>query len=138
MKISPACQGVFAPIWAKPLDMQGRFFYPHPRWDKYLRGGFDFHERRDMGRFADLSGKVAIVTGGAVGIGGAVASALAENGVSVVVVDKDPVAAEKKSAALPALGAGSAAIVCDVTEPERVRSMAEEVMQRFGRVDILV
>jgi NAD(P)-dependent dehydrogenase (short-subunit alcohol dehydrogenase family) len=91
-----------------------------------------------MGRFADLSGKAAIVTGGAVGIGGAIASALAENGVSVAVVDKDPAAAGKKAAALQALGAGSAAVVCDVTEPEQVRAMAEEVMQRFGRIDILV
>lgn len=56
-----------------------------------------------MGRFADLSGKVAIVTGGAVGIGGAIGSVLAENGVSVAVVDKDPVAAEKKAAELVTL-----------------------------------
>jgi len=104
----------------KPLDMPGRFFYPQPRPGRILvhrsthrESGFD--EGGSMGRFEDLSGKVAVVTGGAVGIGGAVGSALAENGVAVAVVDKDPVAAEKKSAALLALGAGSAAIVCDVT-----------------------
>lgn len=91
-----------------------------------------------MGRFADLSGKVAIVTGGAVGIGGAIGSALAENGVSVAVVDKDPIAAEKKAAALLALGAGSTAVVCDVTQSEQVRQMVDEVVQRYGRIDILV
>jgi 3-oxoacyl-[acyl-carrier protein] reductase len=91
-----------------------------------------------MGRFADLSGKVAIVTGGAAGIGGAVASALADNDVAVAVVDKDPVAAEKKTGELSALGTGSMAIVCDVTAPEQVRRMTEEVAQRYGRIDILV
>jgi NAD(P)-dependent dehydrogenase (short-subunit alcohol dehydrogenase family) len=91
-----------------------------------------------MGRFADLSGKVAIVTGGAVGIGGAIGSVLAENGVSVVVVDKDPAAAEKKAAELAAIGTESTAVVCDVTQPEQVRQMVDEVVRRFGRIDILV
>jgi NAD(P)-dependent dehydrogenase (short-subunit alcohol dehydrogenase family) len=91
-----------------------------------------------MGKFADLSGKVAIVTGGAVGIGGAIGDAFADNGVAVAVVDKEPAAAEKKAAELTARGAASAAVICDVTEPEPVRKMVEEVMRRFGRIDILV
>ena len=91
-----------------------------------------------MGRYSDLSGKVAIVTGGAVGIGGAIVSALAENAVSVAVVDKDGAAAEKKAADLLALGTRSEAIVCDVTEPEAVRRMVDETVHRFGRIDILV
>jgi NAD(P)-dependent dehydrogenase (short-subunit alcohol dehydrogenase family) len=91
-----------------------------------------------MGRFADLSGKVAIVTGGAVGIGGAIGDAFADNGVSVAVVDRDRAAAEKKAAELTMRAPGSAAVVCDVTEPDPVLRMVEEVMQRFGRIDILV
>jgi NAD(P)-dependent dehydrogenase (short-subunit alcohol dehydrogenase family) len=91
-----------------------------------------------MGRFADLSGKVAIVTGGAVGIGGAIADGFADNGVSVAVLDKDAAAAENKAGELVARGTGSIAVVCDVTEPEAVRQMAEEVLRRFGRIDILV
>ena len=91
-----------------------------------------------MGRYSDLSGKVAIVTGGAVGIGGAIGNLFADNGVAVVVVDKDSVAAEKKAAELIARGTGSIAIACDVTEPDPVRRMVEEVMRRFGRIDILV
>ena len=58
-----------------------------------------------MGTYSDLSGKVAIVTGGAVGIGGAIGNAFADNGVSVVVVDKDRAAAEMKAAELSARGA---------------------------------
>src|SRR5512143_1715949 len=91
-----------------------------------------------MGRYPDLAGKVAIVTGGAVGIGGAIADGFAENGVAVVVVDKDAAAAEKKATALTERGTGSVAIACDVTEPDAVRRMVEEVMRRFGRIDILV
>ena len=91
-----------------------------------------------MGRFEDLAGKAAIVTAGAVGIGGAIVSALAENGVSVAVVDMDPIAAEEKAAALLALGAGSTVVVCDVTQSDQVQKMVEEVVQRYGRIDILV
>ena len=91
-----------------------------------------------MGRYSDLSGKVAIVTGGAVGIGGAIADGFADNGVSVAVVDKDPAAAEKKAGELTACGTCSIAVVCDVTQPDPVRLMVEEVMRRFGRIDILV
>ena len=53
-----------------------------------------------MAKYSDLAGKVAIVTGGAVGIGGAIADGFADNGVSVAVVDKDREAAEKKAAEL--------------------------------------
>lgn len=91
-----------------------------------------------MGRFADLSGKAAIVTGGAAGIGGAIGDALAENGVSVAVVDKDPLATEKKAAELTALGVAALPIVCDVTHPEEVRQMAAAVLRHYGRIDILV
>ena len=91
-----------------------------------------------MGRYPDLAGKVAIVTAGAVGIGGAIADGFAENGVSVVVVDKEAAAAEKKAAELAAAGGGSTAIVCDVTEPAAVDGMVAEVLRRFGRIDILV
>ncbi|MEW6333047.1 MAG: SDR family NAD(P)-dependent oxidoreductase [Thermodesulfobacteriota bacterium] len=91
-----------------------------------------------MGRFSDLAGRTAIVTGGAVGIGGAIASALAENGVSVAVVDSDPAAAEKKAAELRTQSAGSLPVLCDVTQPEQVRQMVAEVLRRSGRIDILV
>jgi len=91
-----------------------------------------------MAKYPDLAGKVAIVTGGAVGIGGAIADGFADNGVAVAVVDKDSAAAEKKAAELTSRGTGSVAIFCDVTEPDPVQRMVEEVFQRFGRIDILV
>ena len=91
-----------------------------------------------MGRYADLAGKVAIVTAGAVGIGGAIGESLAGNGVSVVVVDRDTAAAGKKAAELAALAPGSTAVVCDVTDAVQVNGMVAEVLRRFGRIDILV
>ncbi len=91
-----------------------------------------------MGRYPDLAGRAAIVTAGAVGIGGAIADGFADNGVSVAVVDKDPAAAHRKAAELTARGTGAVAIACDVTQSESVQQMVAEVLRRFGRIDILV
>ncbi len=82
-----------------------------------------------------LEGKVAIVTGGASGIGAAVADTFAFKGAQVAVVDLDGEAATKKALEL---GAGSAAFPCDVSDPDSVASAVDAVVKTFGRIDILV
>jgi 2-deoxy-D-gluconate 3-dehydrogenase len=86
----------------------------------------------------DLTGRVAIVTGGNGGIGLGMAKGLAGAGASVVVVGRD---AEKSSGAvqeLMALGVEAAAITADVTQEDSCRALIQETMTRFGRLDILV
>jgi NAD(P)-dependent dehydrogenase (short-subunit alcohol dehydrogenase family) len=84
----------------------------------------------------DLTGKKALVTGGAVGIGRGYATALAMAGADVAIVDIDLKTAEKTSAAIRAMGRDSLAIRCDVTDKEQVQSMVAQVVERFGRLDI--
>ena len=86
-----------------------------------------------------LSGKVAVVTGAASGIGRGIAVAFAAEGSDVAVVD----IAEQDSAAtvlaeISALGRKALFVRCDVSSEDDVRRMAGEVLGRFGRVDILV
>jgi 2-dehydro-3-deoxy-D-gluconate 5-dehydrogenase len=86
----------------------------------------------------DLSGRTAIVTGGAMGIGLGIVRRLHEAGASVVVADLD-VAAEGAVEALLAQRAGSALTVrCDVSDSESVEGMLRAAVEAFGGVDILV
>ncbi|MBD3942168.1 SDR family oxidoreductase [Microbacterium sp. NEAU-LLC] len=77
---------------------------------------------------AQLDGLVAVVTGGASGIGAAVAHALADEGAQVAVLDRDPSGADPRFAAFPA----------DVSSREQVDAAVTAVAERFGRIDILV
>ncbi|MEZ5590764.1 MAG: glucose 1-dehydrogenase [Gammaproteobacteria bacterium] len=86
----------------------------------------------------DLSGKVAIVTGGNSGIGLGMARGLVQAGATVAVAARN---AEKSAAAvedLQALGGTAFAVSCDVVEQQSVQNMVQQVQERCGRIDILV
>ena len=88
----------------------------------------------------DLTGKVAIVTGGAQGIGRAIAVRLAQAGADVAVGDlpgQIP-AAQQVVAEIEALGRRGLALACDVTNVEQVNALIEGTKQALGRIDILV
>ena len=82
-----------------------------------------------------LDGKVALVTGGASGIGAAVVDTFAAKGAQVAVVDLDGEAADKKAAQLGGRGSGFA---CDVTDPAAVEATVARVLEAYGRIDVLV
>ena len=83
-----------------------------------------------------LDGKVSFVTGGARGIGKQIAIALAEAGSDVAIVDVDIEEAEKTAAGIAKEnGVKTIAIRTDVTKPEEVNAMMEEIMSTFGRLD---
>ena len=84
----------------------------------------------------DLTGKKALVTGGAVGIGRGYATALAMAGADVAIIDIDLETAEKTCATIQAMGRDSLAIRCDVTDKAQVQSMTAQVVEHFGRLDI--
>jgi len=85
-----------------------------------------------------LAGRVSVVTGAARGIGRALARALAEAGSDVVLMVRDPTGAAHVLEELRALGVTASAVAADVTEPEHVRRAVQEVVDRFGRVDVLI
>ena len=86
----------------------------------------------------DLSEKVALVTGGAGGIGAALSRGLAEFGADVVVVDLDLQAARELASDIEASGAQCLPILADLTDPQDIERMIEQVVVRFGRIDVLV
>lgn len=80
-------------------------------------------------------GRVAVVTGGAGGIGAATARRLAADGAAVAVLDLDEARAAVVAVALPHGGIG---LGCDITDPASVTSAVDAVVERFGRIDVLV
>jgi len=84
----------------------------------------------------DLTGKKALVTGGAVGIGRACAVALAGAGADVAIVDVDEKTGRKTADELKALGRDAVFVTCDVTSKAQVQGMVKSVVERFGRLDI--
>lgn len=90
-----------------------------------------------LGKFR-LDGRVALVTGGASGIGLACVQALAEVGASVTIADRDEAATAAAIAALQARGAAADGATLDVTDSRRVTDVVDAVAARCGRLDILV
>ncbi len=82
--------------------------------------------------------KVAVVTGGAGGIGTCIALAYAKAGASVVVVSRKLENLEKVAAEIRALGGEALAIATDVCVPEQVDNMVKQTLDRFGRIDVMV
>jgi 3-oxoacyl-[acyl-carrier protein] reductase len=85
-----------------------------------------------------LKDKVAIVTGGGIGIGKAYAHGLAKEGAKVVVADIQDAEAQKVAADIKAAGGEAIAVLVDVTSPEKTQAMAAAALQAYGRIDILV
>ena len=86
----------------------------------------------------DLEGQVALVTGGAQGIGRAIAEALVANGAQAVIVDIEAQAGERTAREIEERGGSCMALAGDVAEVAQMEGVAAEVVDRFGRIDILV
>jgi 3-oxoacyl-[acyl-carrier protein] reductase len=88
----------------------------------------------------ELKGSVAVVTGGNGGLGQRICHALAKEGANIAVVcarsidDAERVAGEM----IAQHGVQAAAFACDVTQSEQLRKLVDDVVKRFGRLDILV
>lgn len=97
-------------IWKKPKDDE-------PRWASALEG------------------KVALVTGGAQGIGEQISRLMAEEGAHVVVLDRPQ---EEELATEVARKIGGSTLLCDITDPDAPKHIAETLTKKFGGVDIVV
>jgi 3-oxoacyl-[acyl-carrier protein] reductase len=86
----------------------------------------------------ELTGKVALVTGAAQGIGKAVALLLARNGADIVVSDINLEKAEETVKEIEAIGRKAMAIRADVAKSDDVERMVQTIIEKFGQIDILV
>jgi dihydroanticapsin dehydrogenase len=82
----------------------------------------------------NLSGKIALVTGGSRGIGFSTGKILSENGATVVITGKDTERLEKAAKKIP----NSIAIVADIRNTNDVKNVVSKTIEKFGRLDILV
>ncbi|MCQ2534119.1 MAG: SDR family oxidoreductase [Clostridia bacterium] len=92
-----------------------------------------------MKNYFDLSGQVAIVTGCSAGLGVQMAKALANQGASIVAVARRQEKIEAVAAEIKAeFGVETYAIRCDITDTANVDAMVDEVLAKFGRIDIVI
>lgn len=85
-----------------------------------------------------LTGRVAVVTGGGGGIGAATARLFAQHGARVVIADIDAELAQRTADQITASGGSALAVVTDVRDADEVTALARSVLDRHGRVDVLV
>lgn len=86
----------------------------------------------------DLSGRVAVITGGSIGLGRQMAEALAEMGCHVALCARKKERCEQAAADLGKFGVRALALGCDVKDPASVKAMVDSTMAAFGRIDILI
>jgi gluconate 5-dehydrogenase len=89
-------------------------------------------------KLLDLSGRVAIITGGSTGLGRQMAEGLAEMGANLVLCARKKERCEQAAEELKKLGVKTLALGCDVKNPEQVRAVVNATVSQFGRIDILI
>ena len=85
----------------------------------------------------DLTGRVALVTGAASGMGRAMSLALAEHGADLVIADLNDEGLQKTAESIRALGRKVITSICDVSQPEKIRAMFATLDRVFGQIDFL-
>lgn len=85
----------------------------------------------------DLSGRVAVVSGAAQGMGRSMATALAEAGADLVLADINMAGTQRTAAELRGLGRRAVPVRCDMSDTAQVKALFERVDEEFGRIDFL-
>ncbi|HZO00552.1 MAG TPA: SDR family oxidoreductase [Burkholderiales bacterium] len=89
-------------------------------------------------KLLDLSGKVALVTGGSRGLGLQIAEALGEMGARLAITARKKDELDQAVSHLKQLGCDATSYVCDIGKREAIAPVAEEILKKLGRIDILV
>jgi NAD(P)-dependent dehydrogenase (short-subunit alcohol dehydrogenase family) len=86
----------------------------------------------------DLTGRVAMITGGSMGLGRQMAEGLAGMGANLVLCARKKERCESAAEELKALGVATLGLACDVTNPDSIRDVVETAIAKCGRIDILI
>jgi NAD(P)-dependent dehydrogenase (short-subunit alcohol dehydrogenase family) len=86
----------------------------------------------------DLTGRVAIVTGGSIGLGRQMAEGLAEMGAHLVLCARKEERCHEAAEELQQLGVKAIAMGCDVKDPSSIQEMVDATLSQFGRIDVLI
>src|SRR6058998_1454941 len=89
-------------------------------------------------KLLDLTGKVALVTGGSRGLGLQIAEALGEMGAKLAISARKSDELEQAREALARQGIEAYPLVCDISRPEAIEPMVLKLLERHGKVDVLV
>jgi len=92
----------------------------------------------NINKLLDLRGRVAIITGGSIGLGRQMAEGLAEMGANLVLCARKKERCEQAAEELKKLGVKTLALGCDVKNPEQVQEVVNATASQFGRIDILI
>jgi NAD(P)-dependent dehydrogenase (short-subunit alcohol dehydrogenase family) len=88
-------------------------------------------------RLFDLTGRVALVSGAASGMGRAMALAFAEAGADLMLADLNAEGVQKTAATIEGMGRRAQPVRCDVSDPEQIRALFAQLDRTFGRIDVL-
>lgn len=92
-----------------------------------------------MKNYFDLKGRVAVVTGASTGLGVQMAKALANQGANIVCLARRKELVDANAAAIAAeFGVEAMGVQCDITDTDRVEAAVDEILAKFGRIDILI
>jgi NAD(P)-dependent dehydrogenase (short-subunit alcohol dehydrogenase family) len=94
--------------------------------------------KKSVRELFDLSGRVAIITGGSVGLGRQMAEALAEMRASLVLCARKKERCVQTADELQKLGVQTLALGCDVRKPTEIQNVVDATLSQFGRIDILI
>lgn len=90
-----------------------------------------------MSALFDLSGRVALVSGAASGMGRAMSLALAEHGADLLLADLNEAGLNQTAESISKLGRKAVPVICNVSEPTAIRAMFQTLDREFGRIDFL-
>jgi NAD(P)-dependent dehydrogenase (short-subunit alcohol dehydrogenase family) len=94
--------------------------------------------KKSVRELFDLSGRVAIITGGSMGLGRQMAEALAEMGANLVLCARKKERCVRAAEELQSLGVKTVALDCDVRNPAEIQNVVNATLVQFGRIDILI
>src|ERR1700680_3097739 len=95
------------------------------------------HPTSNVRQLLDLTGRVAMITGGSIGLGRQMAEGLAEMGANLVLCARKKERCESAAEELRTLGVATLALACDVTSPASIEEVVQTTVSQFGRIDIL-